>query len=990
MEQPISFAAIDQVDPAIVSSSTHPLATVLIRRLTHQIIPVVGTPNPIFPLLTVNDQIAQNPGFRFWPAPHFPDFPASAFFIFDLLNVQLHPHPLTALEQQQLSTYFQRYLDYLQQHPHIPTTIIQSSRYTAMPVHQDNHQYYQWLQSTLISQANHQIANFRTVFIDDFLPTSYLDLIPSYPLHDFLSQYHQGSVHLPHKGVYRLYPLTCLEAIEGIFKATFATGTRGSTFAIIGQHPVTALSLVKQLDRYSRRSTLQKLNSSSPPPVPNLVMAEASHHQLQLASQTSLTQIIQTLAENLNSPTTNQSVSASYVNHVKYNAHYRPNRTRKFTRRLLRLSLRQTRRTWQLLQNSILPTSINWRYAFTSIVLLVAFLALPLLMYIISAAQTGISTYRSFHYMQQGDFFAAVNQAEFANQQFYQLQKTSYLTLYLDKLPGASHIRQSISPHFTWMHDAAQAAKHASLAAISIQTLAKQLAANQTGSQESRLIIANAELQLQRTHQDLTQLQLHLPEQLPHLFTYVISAEDFHNYRQQLPKFLTYLKTAEQSLAVAPHLIGSNGPRQIAILFQNNRELRPTGGFIGSFGIVNLYDGKLKDWKMYDVYDADGQLKGYVEPPLPIRDHLGEASWYLRDANWDPDFPTSAKRISWFLNKEMSLNPDIIMAFDVTALERLFAAVGPINIPEFPQPLTHENIYHVLQTEVEQNFFPGSHRKKDLLTLVAQSLMAKFSHLDQSAFPNLAQAIADNVNQKNLLIASLNPDIQQSLNTLNWSGGFPQVLGAASNQFADQLAFIEANLGVNKANGYITRQVSHQISFSGTSIDHTLQLSYTNSSTTEDKLQGTYKNYLRIYVPPSAEFRQAALITEASSTQSPEIQLIEQYDQTSEHGYQVIGLLAPIPPRTTATVKLTYRLPLGDTTEVSQLKYNFRLFKQPGTAADPYNLQILASDHVQLQLFQDTSAKSATTSSLTGQTHFTYNTNLSTDKSLSVDLAPLY
>jgi len=49
-------------------------------------------------------------------------------------------------------------------------------------------------------------------------------------------------------------------------------------------------------------------------------------------------------------------------------------------------------------------------------------------------------------------------------------------------------------------------------------------------------------------------------------------------------------------------------------------ELRPGGGFIGSYAILSVDKGKITNFKIYDVYDADGQLKNHIEPPFAIED----------------------------------------------------------------------------------------------------------------------------------------------------------------------------------------------------------------------------------------------------------------------------------------------------------------------------------------------------------------------------------
>jgi len=63
-------------------------------------------------------------------------------------------------------------------------------------------------------------------------------------------------------------------------------------------------------------------------------------------------------------------------------------------------------------------------------------------------------------------------------------------------------------------------------------------------------------------------------------------------------------------------------------------ELRPGGGFIGSYGILTMDKGKVSDFKIHDVYDADGKLKASIEPQFPVRRYLKLPHLFLRDSNF--------------------------------------------------------------------------------------------------------------------------------------------------------------------------------------------------------------------------------------------------------------------------------------------------------------------------------------------------------------------
>src|SRR3989339_1362482 len=122
-----------------------------------------------------------------------------------------------------------------------------------------------------------------------------------------------------------------------------------------------------------------------------------------------------------------------------------------------------------------------------------------------------------------------------------------------------------------------------------------------------------------------------------------------------------------------PALVAADGsaPKNYLILLQNNMELRPTGGFIGSFAKVSFEGGKLKKLDVNDSYAIDGQLGIHVEPPKEIKEDLGQKDWFMRDSNWEPDFPTSARQQGGFYTKETAERVEGGFGLEISALERL-------------------------------------------------------------------------------------------------------------------------------------------------------------------------------------------------------------------------------------------------------------------------------------------------------------------------------
>ena len=78
---------------------------------------------------------------------------------------------------------------------------------------------------------------------------------------------------------------------------------------------------------------------------------------------------------------------------------------------------------------------------------------------------------------------------------------------------------------------------------------------------------------------------------------------------------------------------------------QNEDELRATGGFLTGAGIVTVENGRIVDLSFLDSNYVDNYwVKPYDFPPQPLYDYMGLEMLLFRDANYWPDFPTSARK----------------------------------------------------------------------------------------------------------------------------------------------------------------------------------------------------------------------------------------------------------------------------------------------------------------------------------------------------------
>lgn len=408
-----------------------------------------------------------------------------------------------------------------------------------------------------------------------------------------------------------------------------------------------------------------------------------------------------------------------------------------------------------------------------------------------------------------------------------------------------------------------------------------------------------------------------------------------------------------------PVVLGGDKNKVYLALFQNNMELRPTGGFIGSYGILNFGGGKLNSLTVNDVYSADGQLKGHIEPPSPIKDYLGEASWFLRDSNWNPDFGVSAVRAEWFLNKEVEQKVDGTIAIDLYPIKNILNYTGPIFLPDYNLTVDSSNLYEKTQQESEANFFAGSRKKASFLTALSRVLISEISKLNTKQKMGVLKAMYVGLEGRSIQIHFNDPNLQESVDKLSWNGGVPKY-SCGNACYFDYFGDVEANLGVNKSNYFINRNINLNVGINNDLITRDVNIVLNNSANQALGAGGTYKAYLRILIPLEAKITKSKIITGQSEDDL-------KIDSSIVGERQEIGAYIEILPGTNKTINFSWESKIGDK---KYDKYGLFVRKQAGTNNDDLSVSLNSKIPVGLTQPQAT---------LTKQGTYTYNTNLSKD-----------
>ncbi|MFH1832810.1 MAG: DUF4012 domain-containing protein [Candidatus Levyibacteriota bacterium] len=400
-----------------------------------------------------------------------------------------------------------------------------------------------------------------------------------------------------------------------------------------------------------------------------------------------------------------------------------------------------------------------------------------------------------------------------------------------------------------------------------------------------------------------------------------------------------------------PEVFGFNNERKYLVLFQNNMELRPGGGFIGSYGLLSLKNAAIKDFSLFDVYDADGQLKGHVEPPFAVRRYLPQVHWYLRDSNFDVDFSKNASNAAFFLDLETSEQVNGVIAVDLSFVKNLLKVLGPLEVPDYNETVTSDNLYLLTQKHAEKNFFPGSTQKKDFLRSLFNSARQNILTKNDLSYLSLLKIIGEAIQEKHLLMAFGDPAIQPLFTVNGFSSSLWDGRQSANDTVNDFLGISEANLGVNKANYFVKRKITQDVLIdSDGSISENVTVLYKNNSTGWPG--GDYKNYLRFVLPLGTRIqsvwiddKEQELVSAVTDFNIYEDKNFKpptglEIEESKDNGKTIFGFLIIIPSNVLKKVSVSYLLPNNNLLDLPSFSYSNRVFKQPGTENDQYSFSL--------------------------------------------------
>ncbi len=387
-------------------------------------------------------------------------------------------------------------------------------------------------------------------------------------------------------------------------------------------------------------------------------------------------------------------------------------------------------------------------------------------------------------------------------------------------------------------------------------------------------------------------------------------------------------------IKLLPDLLGANGEKKYLVLFQNDKELRPTGGFMTFYAVFRLEQGVIHVDKAGDIYTLDDSLPSHQPAPSIIAKYLPKVDTFnIRDSNLSPDFVESMKTFNKMYNTSRDkADIDGIIAIDTHFLVSILDVLGDVqaggltfNSKNDPRCDCPQAVFVLEDNTTKPVNYIKTNRKGLLAELLFAIIQKALSSSPKEYWGNLMQTAINDAQEKHVMFYLFNPEAQKGIDALGWSGAIKPFEG-------DYLHINDSNFGGAKSNLFVEQNVRVDFKIDGNGeVTKTLTISYKNPKPHSDCnlehgelcLNATLRDFQRVYVPKGS-----TLISSKGSEVKTTVK--EDLGKTDFESFLTVN------PLGSAKIIYEYKLPF----KVEGKTLPFLIQKQPGTDAVPYEIYV--------------------------------------------------
>lgn len=363
-----------------------------------------------------------------------------------------------------------------------------------------------------------------------------------------------------------------------------------------------------------------------------------------------------------------------------------------------------------------------------------------------------------------------------------------------------------------------------------------------------------------------------------------------------------------------------SGEKVFLVLFQNNMELRPGGGYIGSFGVIKMENGKVKSYAVHDTSNFDGRIPENNLMPAPMKKVFRINAWKLRDSNYSPDYPTNARKaLEFYYQGQGAEKFDGVIAVNADVLESVLKVTGPIRLDGYPNIFESGSALLTLEKQIEIDFDKQGIKRgerKDIMNDFLRELLKKSTQLSKLEKLKLVKNLMGQLKNKNIQLYFEDSELKKLAQEASWDGA------TDDSWKGDYLMAVDANMGAYKSDYYVKRSLDYSVDLTKEIPEATLKIDYTHTGKEKNWMTRDYLTYLRLYVPKGSRINQ--------------FQTGDEISYGEEFNKKFAGGFVKVPINSAKTVEIKYTLPK----ELKTDEYKLKIQKQSGSGVVPTKVSV--------------------------------------------------
>lgn len=405
--------------------------------------------------------------------------------------------------------------------------------------------------------------------------------------------------------------------------------------------------------------------------------------------------------------------------------------------------------------------------------------------------------------------------------------------------------------------------------------------------------------------------------------------------KNNLSKADDYAPDVKNALIIFPKVLAVGTPvKRYMIIMQNDKEIRPTGGFMTNYATFKIQNALLQsDFTSKDMYSVDLTLDAidatydFPDPPAPYMKYLKVERWYARDMNYSPDFPTSMDQFMVYYNMAGRIDPyevkpvDGIFAIDTEVVRKLLEVTGPVTLNAVTY--NQDNVVLELETIASLELSQQVGRKRVLGNLM-QAMLVNVFESDKNLWPKLIETGIDLARKKHIQIYVFDPEAQILIEKYNLSGRITDPL------VGDYSLVVSTNLGGDKTNWFVNKEVEHSLERSGDRWLRTVKITYSYPQPSAEFtpfIKG-FRDWVRVYAPAGSDFVSVDGSEDGTSSDS-------------ERGKVWYSGYLELTPGQEKTMVFKYYLPDN---VIKDGTWNLKIQKQAGTVGEKHKIMFANKD----------------------------------------------